>query len=151
MGETESWRAQTKPCAHQDPGEESSDPRTDWPRLACECPGSLWQKSWPAAGSEAVRAAVPSWDLYLHYFHHSLASSQTTGREYSPKVNRKIGTKIYWAWPRPSEQDSVSPSVSLSHQEASICLLSLFVVGQTEWKLQSQKTNQTDHMDHNLV
>ena len=37
--ETESWRAQTKPCAHQDPGEESSDPRTDWPRLACECPG----------------------------------------------------------------------------------------------------------------
>ena len=27
----------------------------------------------------------------------------------------KIGLKIYWAWPRWSEQD---PSVSLSHQEA---------------------------------
>ena len=25
-GETDSWRAQTKPCMHQDPGERSSDP-----------------------------------------------------------------------------------------------------------------------------
>ena len=25
-GETDSWRAQTKPCVHQDPGERSSDP-----------------------------------------------------------------------------------------------------------------------------
>ena len=28
-GETNSWRAQTEPCAHQDPGERSSDPRRD--------------------------------------------------------------------------------------------------------------------------
>ena len=28
-GETDSWRAQTKPCAHQDPGERSSDPKRD--------------------------------------------------------------------------------------------------------------------------
>ena len=48
---------------------------------------------------------------------------------------------------RPSEHDSVSP-VSLSQQEASISLLSLSVRGQTEWKPQSQKTNQTDPMDH---
>ena len=27
-GETDSWRAQTKPSAHQDPGERSSDPQT---------------------------------------------------------------------------------------------------------------------------
>ena len=27
--ETDSWRAQTKPCAHQDPGERSSDPTKD--------------------------------------------------------------------------------------------------------------------------
>jgi len=46
---------------------------------------------------------------------------------------------------------SVSPTVSLSHQEASISLLSLSLRGQTEWKPQSQKTNQTDHMDHSLV
>jgi len=39
------------------------------------------------------------------------------------------------------------PTVSLSHQEASISLLSFSIRGQTDWKPQSQKTNQTDHMD----
>ena len=41
--------------------------------------------------------------------------------------------------------------VSLSHQEAYTSLLFLFIRGQTEWKAQSQKTNQTDHMDHSFV
>ena len=88
---------------------------------------------------------------YLHYLHHSLASGQATGREHSPAHQQKIGLKIYWTWARPSEQDSVSPSVSLSHQEASISLLSLSIRGQTEWNPQSQKRNQTDHVDHSLV
>ena len=88
---------------------------------------------------------------YLHYLHHSLASGQTTGKEHSPTHQKKTGLKIYWVWPRPSEQDPVSPSVSLSHQEVSISLLSLSIRGQADWKLQSQKTNQTDHMDHRLV
>ena len=77
---------------------------------------------------------------YLYYLHHSLISSQTTEREQSPAHQQKIGLKIYWEWSRPSEQDPVSPTVSLSHQEASISLLSLW----TEWKPQSQKTNQTN-------
>ena len=47
-------------------------------------------------------------------------SGQTTGREHSPAHQQKIGLKVYWAWPRPSEQDPVFPTVSLSHQEASI-------------------------------
>ena len=79
---------------------------------------------------------------YLYHLHHTLASGQTTGREHSPAHQQKIGLKIYWAWPRPSEQGLVSPSVSLSHQEASISFLSLSIRGQTEWKPQSQKTNQ---------
>ena len=41
--------------------------------------------------------------------------------------------------------------LSLSHQEASVSLLSLSIRGKTEWKPQSQTTNQTDHMDHSLV
>ena len=45
----------------------------------------------------------------------------------------------------------ISHTVSVSHQETSISLLSLFIRGKTEWKPQSQKTNQTDHMDHSLV
>ena len=32
---------------------------------------------------------------YLHYFHHSFASDQITGREHSPNHQQKIGLKIY--------------------------------------------------------
>ena len=32
---------------------------------------------------------------YLHYFHHSLASGQTTRKEHSPAHQQKIGLKIY--------------------------------------------------------
>ena len=49
------------------------------------------------------------------------------------------------------EKDPVSPLVGLSHQEASISLLSFSTIGQTEWKPQSQKTNQIHYMDHSLV
>ena len=65
----------------------------------------------------------------------SLASGQTTRREHSPTYQQKIRLKIYWAWPCLSEQDPVSPSVSLSHQEASISLLSFSIREQKEWKL----------------
>ena len=63
-------RAQTKPCAHLDPGERSSDPTKDWPRLARECPGvsgggmGQW---WPAAGSGALSVAVHAWDLLKEF------------------------------------------------------------------------------------
>ena len=146
-GDTDSWRAQTKPLVYQDPGEKGSDPTRDWPRLAHECPGVTgrglgWQ--WPGLGSGLVGrvegtecSSVWMWPFeggphYLHYIHHSLAAGQTTGREHSPAHQHKTELKIYWAWPRPSEQDPVSPSVSLSHQEASISLLSLSIRGQTE-------------------
>ena len=39
----------------------------------------------------------------------------------------------------------------LGLQEASTSLLSSSIREQKEWKSQSQKTNQTDHMDHSLV
>ena len=51
-----------------------------------------------------------------------------TGRELSPNFQQKIGLKIYWAWPRPSEQDPVSPCQSFP--EASISLLSFSIRGQ---------------------
>ena len=74
-----------------------------------------------------------------------------TWEETQPHHQQKIGLKVYWAWPWPSEQEPVSPSVSLSHQEASTSLLPFSIRGQTEWKPQSRKTNQTDPMDHSLV
>ena len=75
----------------------------------------------------------PSEELghYLPYLHHRLASGQTTGREHSPTHQQTIGFKSYWAWPHPLEQDPVSLSVSLSHQEHSISLLSFSIRGQT--------------------
>ena len=54
------------------------------------------------------------------------------------------------SWPHTSGQDQFF-SVSLSHQEASISLLSFSLRGQTDLKPQSQKTNQSDHMDHSSV
>ena len=61
-------------------------------------------------------------------------------------VSNKEGTQphpsrenwIFWAWPHPSEQDPVSPSVRLSHQEASISLLSFSIREQTDWKPQAR-------------
>ena len=149
--ETDSWRAQTKPCVHQDPGKRSSGPTSDLSRLAHECPGvssggmGQW---WPAAGLRCIESSSECMGLfegghhYLHYLHQSLASGQTTGREHSPAQQQKIGLQIYWEWPSPSEQDPVSLSISLTPQEASIGLLSFSIRGQREWKLQPQKTNQ---------
>ena len=55
------WRAQTKPCAHQEPGERSNVPTRDWARLACDCPrvssGGVGQQ-WPAVGSGALNTKV---------------------------------------------------------------------------------------------
>jgi len=68
-------------------------------------------------GTESSSACMAPFEgglHYLHYLHHNLAWGQTTGREHSPAHQKKIGLKIYWAWPCPSEQDPVSPSVSLS-------------------------------------
>ena len=95
--ETDSWRAQTKPCVHQDPGERSGDPTRDWARLAWEC---LWRRHGSAVA--CCRVGVTEYGTvcmrlfevehhYLHYLHHSLASVQTTEREHSPTHQQKIG------------------------------------------------------------
>ena len=47
-------------------------------------------------------------------------------------------------------KDPVCPSISHSHQEASISLLSFSIRGQIDWKQKSQKTSQSHHMDQVL-
>ena len=134
-GDTDSWKAQTKSCAQQDPGKRSSDTTRDWPRLSCECPG-VSREEWFSSGLLKDQGHwLQKWVLgiferdrhYLHYLHHSLVSGQTTGREHSPAHQQKIGLKIYWACPCPSEQEPVSPTVSLFQQGVSISLLSLSI------------------------
>ena len=82
--------------------------------------------------SSACLGPVEGGHHYPHHLHHSLASGQTTGRGHNPALQQKTGLEIYRAWPPTSEQDPVSPSVSLSHQEASISLLSFSIRGQTD-------------------
>ena len=133
---------------------QETDP--DFPLSVQESPAKAWVNvsCCRVGGTECGSVCMGLFEgshQYLHYLHHSLASGQTTGREHSPSHQHKIGLKIYWSWPCPSEQDPDYPSVSLSHQEASISFLSFSIRGQTEWKPQSQKTNQTYHMEHGLV
>ena len=135
-------------------GERSSDPIRDWPRHARECPGVSSRgvgQLWPAAGLGALRAAVHAWDLlkevniiFITFTGFGLRSNNREGAQ--PFLQWKIGLKINWARPQPIRTRPSYPSVSLSHQEASVSLLSFSIRGQTDWKAQSQKTNQSDHM-----
>ena len=138
--------------------------KKQWPhkRLSQTCQwvsGSLQQRCGSTVachrvrGTEYMSSGLSPLAGGPHYCHcyHCLASGQNTGREHSPAHQQKIGLNIYWVWPCPLEQDPDSPTTSPSHQEASTSLLSFSIRGQTDWKSQSQKTNQSNHMDHSLV
>ena len=142
-GETDSWRAQTKPCAHWDPGERSNDPSRDWARPACKYlevsgGGMGWQR--PATGLghwqfwEVQHAGIRPFGEGCQYPYHSWALGQTIRREHSLTHQQKIGIKIYWAWLYLPEKEPVLPTAISSHQKASPCLYSLYIRGQTEWK-----------------
>ena len=107
----------------------------------------------PAAGPGTLTAAVLGAAACWHrpFFRRSLLPLPKPGyREgTAPPVSRRL--KIYWAWTCPPEQDPVFPTTSPSHPEASTSPLSSSIIGQTQWKPQSQITNQTDHVDHSLV
>ena len=64
----------------------------------------------------------------------SVENNSRKNEEMKPKQKRQP-TKLIFA---------------MIHQESSTSFLSLSIRGQTEWKSQSQKTNQSNHMDHSL-
>ena len=112
-GETVSWRAQTKPCVHQDPGERSSDPTRGWPT----CP-EVQESSAEAWVDRGLLQGQGHWTQQCWHKpfwrrsplpHHSLAIGQTTGREHSTTHQEKIRLKVYWARPHPSEQTQIPP------------------------------------------
>ena len=96
------------------------DPTRDCPVSVQESPAEAWVSSGLLQGqgtecSHAYMGPFEGGHHYLYYLHHSLVSGQTIGREQSSAHQQKTVLKIYWEWPCPSEQDSVSPTVSLSH------------------------------------
>ena len=103
-----------------------------------------------AGGTECSSACMGPFEWGQHYLQTStIVWPQVNNREGTHlHPSTKIGLKIYWSWPCPSEKDPDSPSVSLCHQEASINLLHQRA---DRLKTASQKTNQSDHMDDSLV
>ena len=118
-GEVDSWRAQTKPCTHHDPGERSSEPIRDFRVSVQESLAEAWVGGGllQAGGTECSRASMGPLEggcPYLHHLHHSSVSGQTTGREHSPSTENWIKDLLSMALPIRTRPDS--PSVSLSHK-----------------------------------
>ena len=158
-GETDSWRAQTKLCVHQDPGERSSDLTRDWARLVCACQGvsdrGVGNSGLPQGQGHWIQQSgshLASWHFegghhHHHYPYQSWACKE--GTQPHPSTENQIKDLLGTAPLVRARPDS--PTASPSHQEACINLLSFSIRGQTEWKPQSQKTKQTGHTDHSLV
>ena len=158
-GETESWREQQNLlCTRTQEigGVTPQETEPDLPESVQKSPVEMWVDSGLPRGQyhwlqQSEGADLSPFTESHHYPYHSLTSGQTTGKEYSPTHQQKIGSKSYWAWPCSPKQDPVFTTASTSHQEASTGFSFSSIRGQTEWKPQSQKTNQTDPMDHSLV
>ena len=132
-GETDPWRAQTKSCALTGPRR-----KQQWPHKETEpdLPVSVQvspPEAWVERGLQWGQRHWLQQTWHKSFWRRSLlpyssfVSGQTTEREHSPTHQQKIGFKIYWAWPRQSEQDPDSPTASPSHKEASTNILSLFL------------------------
>ena len=103
--------------------------------------GGMGQR-WPAAGLGALSVAVHTWELLkeapIVFITSTIIWPQVKYREGTqPRTPIENQIKDLLSMPPPtchppSEQDPVSPSVSLSHQEPSISLLSLSIRGKTE-------------------
>ena len=135
-----SWRTQTKSCMHQDPEERSDDTTGHWPDLPAAVGGSPGEV-WVSSGSPwAWRPwEQQSWRS-LSKLPYSPVDPKTgppqgkrpTEREHNPTHQWRIGLRFYWARPCPSQQDSVVPITSPSHQETYRGLLTSSTRGQTE-------------------
>ena len=100
-GNRDSWRAQTTPCTHQDPEERTNDSKTDWARLACECPGVSGRgvgQQWPAVRSGSltttVLGGVTCWPFeggshYHHYPSIVCPEAKLHGGNIATPINRK--------------------------------------------------------------
>ena len=94
-------------CTHQKPGEGSSDPRKDWVRLACECPGVPGRSV--GRGTDYNSAGITPFEGGLHYPYLSLVSGQTTGRNTDPHINRKLDYRFAEHSPEHQKKTHIPP------------------------------------------
>ena len=128
------------------------------PRLTCECPGVSGRgvgQRWPAAGLGALSVAVSEWDLLkevvINFITSTIVWPQVKNREgKQPHPSTEHWIKDLLSKAPPIRTRSSFP-LSQSLPLGSLSLLSFSIRGQTDWKPQSQKTNQSDHMDHSVV
>ena len=85
---------------------------------------------------------------YIHYLHYSLIRSEEGTQPHPSKENC---IKVLLSMSPPIRTRPSFPYSQSLLTVASISLLSLPFIGQTEWKPQSQRTIQIDHVDHSLV
>ena len=107
--------------------------------------GHWLQQSW-----EPQLAGLSPCEGY-HYQHIPTMvwpEAKLQGGNTGPAISRELDERF--TEHGPAHQSSFTNS-QCSHQEASTSLLSSTIRVQTEWKPQSQKTDQTDHTDENLV
>ena len=156
-------RASALQQATADPGP-TGDAQTQFCLSLCGVSGSWWAQglfepserlcwAWGLILNMILPLLPPFWGFSFALGHGVSLQSHSAPHGHCSNANILLGLLYPWTWgiPSKSEQDPVSPSVSLSYQEASISLLSFSIRGQAEWKPQSQKTNQSDCMDHSLV
>ena len=147
-----------KPCVHRTRRKEQ------WPHktLTQTCPGVSRSPQWRhglvvaccrAEGTECSSVCMGPFEggkHYLHYLHlvwHQVNNGE--GTQLHPSTENWVKDLLSMAPPirvRPSFPLSQSLSARSFHKP-----LSFSIRGQTDWKPQSQKTNQSDHMDHSLV
>ena len=104
-GETDSWRAQTKPCAHQDSGKWSSDPIRDWVRHTCECLGVSHGglgRQWPAMGSGALNTTILSKESVHHSYRKACSATKIHSTAKNGKINKFFKKRINWSPVSPS-------------------------------------------------
>ena len=131
-----------------------------WPhrRFACGDPGVSGEGMgpwWPATGFGAWTVAEHVWDplrgIIIIFIASTIVWPQVSSMEgihLHPSTENWIKHLLSMA---PTNRTRPSIPLSLSHQEAFISLLSFSIRGQTDWKWPSQKTNQSNHIDHSLV
>ena len=104
-GETDSWRAQTKPCVHKDSGERSSDPKETVPDLPMSVQESL-AEAWVSRGllqDWGQSSSMHAWDLLKEVSIIFITSTivwtevkkkkkkTTQGGNTAPPTKRKLG------------------------------------------------------------